>query len=86
MSKAKKTMNPSRELMNVLTAIYGEKAKIKAVNADLQFCEFDRYGTQIKVILIDGSIICGRLSKSHNFNGYRLEHGKTTKHFRSYRA
>jgi hypothetical protein len=81
----KRNMNATRELSNILLAIYGANNSQRAIHAQIETIEYDRYGTRVDVTIIDGTHIVGRLSLKHNFNG------KTTKNdmcktYRSYRA
>lgn len=65
----KKNMNPTRELYNVLLAIYGDNCKLKAIHSEINNIYYDRWGTKADITLLDGTHIVGRLSLKHNFNG-----------------
>ena len=65
----KKTMNPTRELYNVLLAIYGEDKRNLAIHATINDIHYDRWGTKADITLIDGTHVVGRLSRKHKFNG-----------------
>ena len=81
-----KSMNASREVMIALTAIYGNKTKLIII-ADIEYCEFDRYGTKVDFTLVSGEKIIGRVSrKMHKFTGKIITKNNEVRNLRSYRA
>lgn len=80
----KKTMNPTRELYNVLLAIYGEDKRNLAIHATINDIHYDRWGTKADITLIDGTHVVGRLSKKmRKFNGKINEEHKRSFRFNS---
>lgn len=65
----KKNLNPSRELYNVLLAIYGNRCGVLAIHSRINDIVYDRWGVKADITLLDGTRIIGRLSNKHNFNG-----------------
>lgn len=81
-----KSMNASREVMIALNAIYGNKTKLIII-ADIEVCEFDRYGTKVEFNLVSGEKIIGRISrKMHKFTGKVFTRENKIHNLRSYRA
>ena len=65
----KRSMNQSRELYNIFLAIYGNKCHLLTIHTTINDIHFDRWGTYIDAIELDGTRVTGRLSRNHLFNG-----------------
>ncbi len=62
-------MNIAYLISTVSALIYGSNHLTKIVHANVLERSNDRYGYKIKLSLLDGTIIDGRLSKARRFNG-----------------
>lgn len=77
----KKSLNQTRELYNILLAIFGEDKRNLAIHATINDIHYDRWGVYANIVLLNGKHIVGRLSRNHKFNG-KVDYAN----YRSYRA
>jgi len=75
----------TKALYSTLYTIYGNNHMMKAIHADVDTCEKDRYGTRVEITMVDGMVIKGRLSLAHNFTG-TIQSKNGVKTFRSYHS